>query len=188
MDLLERVENTRFLGREFLVWLWFKSELHEAEFSRADGSPFELWLDSQLGMRYMYEPTERIAFKGVAPAARVEAKLALQHGWLPVKARVCVTLDSQDFSFVFEADSLAKTGVKLPMLTANDSDERFFERMHLLEVLDGIVDEQYTEFLQLRRSVVWDAELAQATVAWTRGEPTLSEKAYRGMVQRSAKG
>ena len=90
MDLVERVENTRFLGREFLVWLWFKSELHEAEFSRADGSPFELWLDSQLGMRYMYEPTERIAFKGVAPAARVEAKLALRHGWLPVKARICV--------------------------------------------------------------------------------------------------
>lgn len=188
MDLVERVENTRFLGREFVVWLWFKSELHEAEFSRADGTPFELWLDSQLGMRYMYEPTERIAFKGVAPAARVEAKLALQHGWLPVKTRVCVTLDAQDFSFVLEADALAKTAVKLPMLTAAESDERFFERMHLLELLDDIVDEQYAEFLQLRRSSIWTAELAPAMVAWTRGEPTLSEKAYRGMLQRSAKG
>jgi hypothetical protein len=188
MDLVERVENTRFLGREFLVWLWFKSELHEAEFSRPDGSPFELWLDSQLGMRFMYEPTERIAFKGVAPAARVEAKLALQRGWLPVKARICVTLDTKDFSFVFEADALAKTAVKLPMLTESDSDERFFERMHLLELLDELLNEQYSEFLQLRRSVVWDPELAPAIVAWTRGEPTLSEKAYRGMVQRSAKG
>lgn len=188
MDLLERVENTRFLGREFLIWLWFKSELHEAEFSRPDGTPFELWLDSQLGMRFMYEPTERIAFKGVAPAARVEAKLALQRGWLPVKARVCLTLDAKDFSFVFEADALAKTAVKLPMLTESDSDERFFERMHLLEVVDTLMDEQYSEFLQLRRSVVWDAELTSAIVAWTRGEPTLSEKAYRGMVQRSARG
>lgn len=187
MDLVERIENTRFLGREFLVWLWFKSELCEAEFSRGDGTPFELWLDSQLSMRFMYEPTERVAFKGVAPAARVEAKLALRHGWLPVKSRVCITLDAKDFSFVLEADALAKTGVKLPMLTENDSDERFFERMHLLEVLDGIMDEQYSEFLSLRRSSLWDAELAPGIIAWTRGEPTLSEKAYRGMVQRSAK-
>lgn len=185
MDLAERIEQTRFLGREFLVWLWFKSELHEANFRRPDGSAMELWLDSQLSLRSVHEPTEQIAFKGVAPSGRVEAKFALQKHWMPVKARVCVTIDAQDFAFVMDADSLAKTAIKLPVLTAKESDERFYERMHLLEVLDTVVEEQFREFLDLRLTNLWEAELVPAVTAWSQGEEALSPQAYRGLLGRA---
>jgi hypothetical protein len=187
MDLVERVENTRYLGREFVVWLWYKSELLEATFVRPNGDAMELWFDSQLAMRSVHEPTEQVAFKGVAPAGRVEAKIALQHAWVPVKVRVCITAEAKDFAFVLESDSLAKTTVKLPALIAEDSDERFFERMHLLELVDELVQEQYAEFLQLRQSKLWDAELVPAMIAWTLGEEQLSAKAYRGLVQRASR-
>jgi hypothetical protein len=187
MDLVERIENTRYLGREFVVWLWYKSELLEATFTRPSGDVLELWFDSQLAMRSVYEPTEQVAFKGVAPAGRVEAKIALQHAWLPVKVRVCITADAKDFAFVLESDTLAKTTVKLPALIAEDSDERFFERMQLLELVDVLVQEQYAEFLHLRQSKLWDAELVPAMIAWTLGEERLSAKAYKGLVQRASR-
>lgn len=185
MDLVERIEQTRFLGREFLVWLWYKSELHEATLRRPDGSAMELWLDSQLALRSVHEPSEQVAFKGVAPSGRVEAKFALQKHWVPVKARVCVSIDAQDFAFVMDADSLAKTAIKLPVLTAKDSDERFYERMHLLEVLDTVVEEQFREFLVVRLTGLWDAEMIPAIAAWSRGEESLSLQAYRGLVGRA---
>lgn len=187
MDLVERVENTRYLGREFVIWLWYKSELLEASFSRPNGDAMELWFDSQLAMRSVHEPTEQVAFKGVAPAGRVEAKIALQHAWVPVKVRVCITAEAKDFAFVLEADTLAKTTVKLPALIAEDSDERFFERMHLLELVDTLVQEQFSEFLQLRQSKLWDTELVPALVGWTLGEERLSAKAYKGLVQRASR-
>lgn len=188
MDLVERIEQTRFLGREFMVWLWYKSELHEATLKRPDGTAMELWFDSQLSLRSVHEPTEQVVFKGVAPSGRVEPKFALQQHWIPVKARVCVSVDTQDFAFVLEADSLAKTAIKLPVLTAKESDERFYERMHLLEVLDTVVEEQFREFLDIRMTRLWDAELIPAIINWSEGKASLSPQAYRGLVQRARRG
>jgi len=45
---LDTIENTRFLGPEFLVWMWFKSELFGSELELDGYGQIELWLDSQL--------------------------------------------------------------------------------------------------------------------------------------------
>lgn len=48
MDLLDAVESGRFLGREFLLFLWFESEVLEGQFEMPDGERFDLWLENQL--------------------------------------------------------------------------------------------------------------------------------------------
>jgi hypothetical protein len=59
--------------------------------------------------------------------------------------------------------------------------------MTLLALLDDVILEQYTEFLALRLSALWDAEFLPAVISWTRGEETLSGRAYRGLIQRAEK-
>jgi hypothetical protein len=185
MDLVDRIETTRFLGHEFLVWLWFKTEIHEATLKRADGSGLEIWLDSQLVLQSVSDRGERTTMKGVAPSGTVEAKVALENGKVPVRAKVSVSVENKDFSFVFDAPSFGFTSVKLPEVTEKDTDERFAERMVLLALLDDVIREQYLEFLLIRLSTLWDAELLPAIVRWTRSEETLSARAYRGLVQRA---
>lgn len=184
-DLIERIEGTRFLGVELLVWLWFKSELFEGSFNRKDGSPIEVWLDSQLLLRAAADTQERVAFRGANPSATPEAKLALRSNKLPQRVKVCLRVGERDFSCVFDAESFSFGSVKIPELLSTEEDDGFLERMELIAQLDDIWMELYAEFLTLRLSTSWDRELVPAIAQWSKGKPTLSTQAYRGMLKRA---
>ena len=42
MQLFEKVKDNEFLGREFLVWLWFRSDVREGRFSLGEAGDAEL--------------------------------------------------------------------------------------------------------------------------------------------------
>lgn len=184
-DLVDRIETTRFIGSEFLVWLWFKTELFEGELKRPDGSDLSVWLDSELVLQSATDAQERIRFNGVAPSATDEAKLALRYDKVPVRAKVSLGYDAKEFSFVYDAVSFSFGSVKLPALITQPGDERFQERVHLLELLDTLWNELYAEFLGLRLSAVWENELVPAIKHWAQRKPTLSSQAYRGLLKRA---
>ena len=37
MDLVDLIESHRFLGSEYLTWLWFRSEMHDGMIAVGDG-------------------------------------------------------------------------------------------------------------------------------------------------------
>lgn len=184
MDLVERIETTRFLGTEFLTWLWFESELLEGNLERPDGSALELWLDSQLLLAAPNDKTERTALVGIAPSGGREAKLALLSGKAPQRARLCITHDQKEFSLAFDAATFSMGSVNLPALLVEDQVEAFVERMHLLELLDELWSELYRRFLVLRLSKAWEAELLPALRGWAQGEEPLSARSYRALLRK----
>ena len=40
MQLVDRIEKRRFVGREFVLWLWFESELFDATLSTKEHGEF----------------------------------------------------------------------------------------------------------------------------------------------------
>ena len=48
MDVLERVRQTALLGKDFLVWLWFKSEMEDRHFDLGKLGIVELWFDAKI--------------------------------------------------------------------------------------------------------------------------------------------
>lgn len=187
MDLVERIETTRFLGPEFLTWLWFKSELFEGDMQTLGEVTLSVWLDAHLLLQSVSDKQERTQLRGMAPSATREAKLALLCGKVPLRARVCVTHQDQDHTLVFDASNFAMSTIKLPTVLTEADGEEFFERMRLLEQLDDLWRELYREFLMLRLTPLWEAELLPALVAWANGEEQLSSRAYRGLLQRATK-
>lgn len=183
-DLVERIETTRFLGSEFLVWLWFTTELFETELELRDGTALSVWLEAQLWMKGASDGGERIHFTGVAPSTTSEAKLALRRGKLPVRARVCLRQDPEDFSCVYDAESFSFGSVKVPALIAEPGDEQFRERVTMLERFDQLWNSLYAEFLKLRLSPAWESVLLPAVKAWAAGSPTLTTKSYRAMLRK----
>jgi hypothetical protein len=183
-DLVERIETTRFLGPEFLVWLWFTTELFESELELRDGTSLSVWLEAQLWMKGASDGGERIHFTGVAPSTTSEAKLALRRGKLPVRARVCLRQDPEDFSCVYDAETFSFGSVKVPALIAEPGDEQFRERVTMLERFDQLWNSLYAEFLKLRLSPAWESVLLPAVKAWAAGSPTLTTKAYRAMLRK----
>lgn len=184
MDLYDRIESTRFVGREFLVWIWWKSELFEGEMELRDFGPSEVWIDDQLILEARGEDVEQSRFKGGSPSSSPEAKESLRQGKVPTKARISISRDTRDFSFVIDAESFALSGVKTPALLQDEKEERFYERMYLLEELEEMLSALFSEFLILRVSPSWGKTIAPAIRAWVRDEPKLTQKGYLKIVER----
>ncbi|MBW1829304.1 MAG: hypothetical protein JRI74_07775 [Deltaproteobacteria bacterium] len=51
MQVLEKVKETESLGREFLVWLWFKTETEEGLFDLGEAGKAELWFDGRMTLQ-----------------------------------------------------------------------------------------------------------------------------------------
>lgn len=166
MDLLDKIDRTRFLGGEFILWLWFASEVLESEVPLPDGNVGQLFLDDQLILAHPLDTQEKSTLRGLSPSTTPEAKEALRQGKMPMRAHVGLNLDERNFSFSLEADPLAMTGIKLPTLVNEEIDEQFYERMMLLDELEAIVAAQFERFARLRLSRSWSSSVLPLMQRW----------------------
>ena len=172
-SIAESIETRKFLGREFLAWLWFQSELFEQKFSIDGFGECELWLEKSLVLEALTEAgKERATLAGVAPSGGPEAREALRQGKLPVKAKIAIRRDEQDFALTLEGDGLSLSGVKIPALLKGEGDDPFYERMQLIEDVEGAIESLYREFLVARLGDGWGKSVLPAMRAWMNDEET----------------
>ena len=119
MQLLERIEKRRFIGREFVLWLWFESELFDATLSTKAHGDFGLWIEKEILLSNGKETTR---IKGGSPAQAREAKEALLLGKLPERATFHLTLGEREATFALKAEPLALAGLKLPTVREGEGD------------------------------------------------------------------
>lgn len=167
LDLVALVEGKKFLGPEFLVWVWFESEAFEGTLQLADGTQCEFWLETDL---LLARDKETAALKGEAPSANAEAHEALRQGKLPLRARVRIIRNELEYGFVLTAEEMALSSVKIPAQLKSEQDEKFYERMYLIEELEGIIESLFGDFLVLRLGKVWDTTVLPTIRTWVRDE------------------
>jgi hypothetical protein len=185
VERAERIETTRFLGSEFIVLLWFASEALEGAVDLPELGRAELWLDTLLVLQAPEDKTECVTLRGLAPSGGEEARTALAEGKLPTQARVHVRLEPRDFAFVLRADTLQRSGVVLPAQLREAGDERFYERLALLEECDRILGALWRDFAQLRTSALWGRELTSALRAWVKDGNTPSAAQLRAWIAKA---
>ena len=204
MDRLECIERSRFLGREFLVWLWHESEHAEGVLPIGEGESVSLWLEEQLTLiSDDLLGRHECRLKGSTPSLTNEAKEALRAGKLPVKAKIRIDRSGgsdgrphsaearsagaeggrrhersdqsdrqpQSWSFLFDADTLGIGSVSIPALLTEEDDEKFYERMQLVEELEAMIGALFETFLRLRTSPAWERHALPAIRDWVKKDP-----------------
>jgi len=121
MQLVDRIEKRRFVGREFLLWVWFESEIFEGTLSTKEHGSFGMWIEQQIVLSSAKSEVTRI--RGAHPAGSREAKEALRLGKLPETAGVHLSWREAESAFVLRAERLALSGLKLPAVLAGAEDE-----------------------------------------------------------------
>lgn len=180
MDLLENIEGRRFLGREFLVWMWFESELFEAQTSAHGVGEFELLFEKQITLESGgKKDKEQSKLRGANPAATPEAREALRQGKTPTMASLRLRRDDQEFSFQFNADAFSLSGAKLPSVINEKDDEPFFDRISLIEDLEGYIEALYADFSLLRSSEAWSKLVMPALLRWVFDKDQADVTTYR---------
>ena len=189
-DLLERVESTRFLGAEFLLWLWLRSELVDKPIPLPEFGDFQVWLDNQIVLQSDIDPNERVTVRGAAPSGSPEAREAVRAQKFPVRARIAIRNEERDFACVLVAHRFAVSSGKIPAVLTKDTDDAFQERMTLVERLCSHLDGLYAAFLRDRLGTIWKESWEPAIVCWAEDEaiPTdVLAELMRGKHTRSKK-
>jgi hypothetical protein len=176
MDLVDRIETTRFLGSEFLLWLWFSQDALDGLLKLPKLGPVAVTLGTQLMLIDPLKPPESVHVRGMDPCGSSEAEQALHQGKLPRKVGLRLTFEDNDWVFTLDATTLGVTGVKLPALLSEGEEETFHERMRLFEQMHDLVQALYGRFLAVRLSPVWDSDVAPSMRRWL-ADGTMPESA-----------
>jgi len=196
MQLLDKIEKRRFVGREFLLMLWFESEIFDATLSTQKHGPFGLWLEKRLTLSEGKCSTRILALQ---PGLGREAKEALLAGQLPESAGIRIAWRDDETGFSFKAEHLAVAGLKLRSVLDQDNEppsalieemkragrgrgvrklpkpddeahEAFYERMQLTEEFEDLLEALYADFCKLRLSDAWSSQVVPWLRAWAQGE------------------
>ena len=179
MDMIDLIETRRFLGAEFLMWLWFKSECFDNILDVQDHDAIELWFDDKLTLDAYLAETERNDFQGGSPAYSPEAKTALRHGKRVSRAKLGLIKEGREWSFTLKAESLDLGGIKIPAVLSKEEEEQFYERMYLLEELEDILAALYKEFLQIRLTGdLWNATMLPSIRLWIKRDELVEAAHY----------
>ena len=151
------------VGREFLTWLWFKSEERNGMIRLPGGDESEvifvrrLVLESGDG-----EYAETIVCQGLHADLK-EGKEALRQGKKITAARLRMAHDKAEWEFTFKADRFHFQSVKLPSVAESEGGEadregQILERIYLIEKAASLIDQLFLTFLDLRLADGWENE------------------------------
>jgi hypothetical protein len=165
-ELIERIETTRFLASELLLWVWLRQELFNEPVSLGEVGEAEVWLDRKLTLEHVLDKSERVAVRGAQPSGSSEAREAVRNMKLPVAARLVLRLGDRDFAFDFNAPRFLIGGGAVPAVLKEEGDDAFLERTALIERLTQLLDALFAAFLRERLSPGWSKGWEPAVVAW----------------------
>lgn len=144
-----------FMGKEFLLWMWWKSETAYGAVELPDLGPIEFWIDDRLQFRTEGDQPQVSDLKGGQPSATAEARSALVAGKAVETARIGIRAGEREYSLTLKGETLEIAGLKLPAEVNDGLDERIYERMFLLDEATGILDALFLRFSRDRLHPDW---------------------------------
>jgi recombination associated protein RdgC len=159
------MEQGRFLGEEFLLWLWMRS-MTEGGASGEDGDGSACFVDDAIQLVSERGEVKEISLRKGNPSESREAFEALSRGMRPSKVKLRILSGDLEWVFTLNATTLDMGTLKLPPSTGKAPHERLHDRIFLLEEGAGHLERRLKHFLRARAG---DSEgLQEAMRAWVR--------------------
>lgn len=167
MDLVDLIAEKRFLGQEFLTWLWFKSDERGGTIFLPETGDITLVFEKHMLLEFGEgESHEKIVCQGLQTRLQ-EARTGLLMGKKLEQARIHLIQGNYEFYLTLTGSLFEFRSVKLPktMEGSDESDDpmavegRILDRIGLLETLTRTIDGLFRLFLQIRISPEWRTEI-----------------------------
>ncbi len=170
MDLVDLITEKRFIGQEFLTWLWWKSEERGGSVELTGQGDIIVVFEKHMLLEYgEAEYNERLVCSGLQTELR-EARTGLRTGKKLEQARLQIIKDEMEYNLTLGATFFEFRNVKLPKTEGSDSaadqpeaemEGAVLERIYLFEQLVKIINDLFRMFLAVRTSPQWLEELAK---------------------------
>ena len=162
----DEVQDFAFLGREFLTWLLWQVDRGEGRRGADGDDPFDVSFAGKVRFAGLVGDVSDATLKGRAAAQGVEVRAAIGAGRTLREADLRLARGEREWSVTLVADTLDLRSARLPALLTEEEDDRFLERISLLEELDAMILAAFTEFLDERTRPAWRRTVIPAMRAW----------------------
>lgn len=167
MDLVDLISEKRFIGQEFLTWLWWKSEERGGVVALPGEGDIVVVFEKHMLLEYGEgDSNESLICRGLQTELQ-EARTGLVMGKKLEQARIQLVYNDYEWNFTMAAALMEFRNVKLPKTggesgSSDNPEERegmVLERIFLFEELVRVVLELFRLFLQVRVADTWRDEL-----------------------------
>jgi hypothetical protein len=170
IDIATAYNRYRFLGNEFLTWIWFCIENNPALIQQCDPDLVSLDVGNRMVLENrLANGIETISIKGDA-AGLEEALLSLKKGALVTEINLIYKSGVSQWSFGIKGESLGLSGLKLPetktLETADEWEGLVLEKIYLYEKIFEFFENLYRFFIKARLSDKWGQETVILMKKW----------------------
>jgi len=175
LDVAVSYNRYKFLGHEFLTWVWFVIE-KQPEVLRAAAPDL---VSLQVGNRIVLEnrrnnTVESITIKGDQPGLE-EGTLALQKGAVVTDLNLIYKSGDQEWRFSIKGESLNLSGLKTPQTAPienkEDMEGAILEKIFLYDKALALIQQLYKQFIRLRLTPKWGKEVVPKIRSWILSQP-----------------
>lgn len=149
MKQAELIEAGRFLGTEFLIWIWWRG-LTDGGLSGEDGDQTACFVDDAVVLVSERGDVKELSLKKGNPAESKEAFEALARGMQLSKAKLRILSGDMEWVATVDAATLSTSAMKIPSSQSKDPVGRASDRLFLIEEGLGHLERRYRAFLSLR--------------------------------------
>lgn len=144
------------LGRDFLTWLWFQSDVAPSFFRTDDGQPFQVSMEKRVTVTsFCGTDRDTTSMATWVPGdSLLEARVGLRRGKKVTSALIHLTKGAFGFDVSVKAADFSLNSLKTPKIDKSDRDDDpdslFLEKVFLIETAVTLLDSLYRQFLGLR--------------------------------------
>lgn len=170
-DIAVAYNRYKFLGNEFLTWLWFMIETDLSSFRQHDPDLVSLTVGNRLVLENRRNNAkETVTIKG-DNASMEEGLLAITKGAAVTEIHLSYKTGAQTWEFSLKGESLNISNLKLPetgpVETPEDLEGVVIEKAYLLEKVIGLVNNLFSQFIKLRVSDTWRNQTVSRIRNWS---------------------
>ena len=169
VESVHAVDEGRFLGYEFLTWLWFFTEHAEGKLRYTPELDVQVELGERLVLTLPGEGREKVVCTTQANALS-EARVALQQGKMVEEIQIQMRAGDNDYQVTLDSTLHAFKGLKtprqLPDFDQEDPDGRFLEKMFFIEEVSSILNALYATYLRMRLGGSWESDTLPVLKEW----------------------
>ena len=170
LDIAFSYNRFKFLGDEFLTWLWFVIENDSGYLKNISPDLSSLETGNRIVLENrQHQAVECVTIKG-DDANLEEGILALRKGALVTEINLGFEAGDQEWQFTIKGESLNISGFKTPFAgsieTVEDFEGAVLEKVYLYEQAIQLVDNLYKNFITIRVSSQWPTKVVPTIKKW----------------------
>jgi len=172
LDIAIAYNKYKFLGNDYLTWIWFLIENNRnisSIINSKDVITIEIGNSIVLENKIGDKSKEKITIKG-DQAGLEEGTTALKKGAFVTKINLICKINEDEYKFTIKGESFNITGLKLPKTNISGHEDKIesmvLENAFLSFKIFEVIDTLFLKFLEKRVSDEWKNKELQEIKTW----------------------